>query len=70
MRGGFEGSIADGYQRGEFSMAPEKVTVSGPQELVDQIDYARVTVTQTDMDATYSQDTVYSLIEYYVNAFL
>ncbi|MGN8897380.1 CdaR family protein [Flavonifractor sp. HCP28S3_F3] len=64
VRGVFEGSIADGYQRGEFSMAPEKVTVSGPQELVEQVDYARVTVTQTDMNATYSQDTGYTLIDY------
>ena len=64
VRGVFEGSIADGYQRGEFSMAPEKVTVSGPQELVEQIDYARVTVTQTEMNATYSQDTGYTLIDY------
>ena len=68
VRGVFEGSIADGYQRGEFSMAPEKVTVSGPEELVDQIDYARVTVTQTDMNATYSQDTGYTLIDYEGNA--
>lgn len=68
VRGVFEGSIADGYQRGEFSMAPEKVTVSGPQELVDQIDYAKVTVTQTDMNATYSQDTGYTLIDYEGNA--
>lgn len=64
VRGVFEGSIADGYQRGEFSMAPEKVTVSGPQELVEQVDYARVTVTQTDMNVTYSQDTGYTLIDY------
>ena len=64
VRGVFEGSVAEGYQRGEFSMAPEKVMVSGPEELVDQIDYARVTVTQTDMNATYSQDTGYTLIDY------
>ena len=64
VRGVFEGSIAEGYQRGEFSMAPEKVTVSGPEELVSQVDYARVTVTQTDMNATYSQDTDYVLIDY------
>lgn len=64
VRGVFEGSIADGYQRGEFSMAPEKVTVSGPQELVEQIDYAKVTVTQTDMNTTYSQDTTYTLIDF------
>lgn len=64
VRGAFEGSVAEGYQRGEFSMAPEQVTVSGPQELVDLIDYAKVTVTQTDMNATYSQDTGYTLIDY------
>lgn len=64
VRGSFEGSIAEGYQRGEFSMAPEQVTVSGPQELVDLVDYAKVTVTQTDMNATYSQDTGYTLIDY------
>lgn len=64
VRGAFEGSVAEGYQRGEFSMAPEQVTVSGPQELVDLVDYAKVTVTQTDMNATYSQDTSYTLIDY------
>lgn len=68
VRGFFEGSVAEGYQRGEFSMAPEKVTISGPQELVDQIDYAKVTVTQTDMNTTYSQDTSYTLIDYDGNA--
>lgn len=63
VRGVFEGSVAEGYQRGEFSMTPETVTVSGPEELVNQIDYARVTISQTDMNSTYSQDVGYVLID-------
>ena len=58
----FTGSVVDGYQVGDFSLAPQTVTISGPEELVNQVDYARVTVSQTDLSETYSKDTPYTLV--------
>ena len=62
VQGSFSGSVAEGYQRESFTFAPETVTVSGREELVNQVDHALVTVTQEDMDATYSENCAYSLI--------
>ena len=62
VQGSFSGSVAEGYQRESFTFAPETVTVSGREELVNQVDHALVTVTQEDMDATYSENCAYTLI--------
>lgn len=62
VRAEFTGSVVDGYQVGDFSLAPQSVTISGPEELVDQVDYARVTVSQTDLSETYSEDSPYTLV--------
>lgn len=62
VKGVFNGGVADGYLMGDFSLVPQTVTVSGPQELVEQIDYAQVSVSQTDLDATYTNDTPYTFI--------
>lgn len=44
IRGQFNGDVAEGFQLGEFSIAPGTVTVSGQEELVNQVEYALVTV--------------------------
>ena len=62
VQGSFSGSVAEGYQREDFSFAPETITVSGREELVNQVDHALVTVTQEDMSATYSENCPYTLI--------
>lgn len=62
VQGSFSGSVADGYQREDFSFAPETVTVSGREELVNQVDHALVTVSQEDMNTTYSENCPYTLI--------
>ena len=62
IQGSFSGSVAEGYQREDFSFAPETITVSGREELVNQVDHALVTVTQEDMSATYSENCPYTLI--------
>ena len=59
----FEGSVAEGYQRGEFSITPETITISGQEELVDQIQYAQVTVSQQELTETYSEQCSVSLID-------
>ena len=62
IQGSFSGSVAEGYQREDFSFAPETITVSGREELVNQVDHALVTVSQEDMNATYSENCPYALI--------
>ena len=62
VQGSFSGSVAEGYQREDFSFAPETVTVSGQEELVNQVDHALVTVSQEDMNTTYSESCPYTLI--------
>lgn len=58
----FEGSVAEGYQRGEISVTPQRISISGPEELVEQVDHAQVIISQEDLTETYSQQCSYSLI--------
>lgn len=59
----FEGSVAEGYQRGEFSITPSTITVSGQEELVDQIQAAQVVVSQQELTSTYSQQCSFTLVD-------
>ena len=59
----FEGSVAEGYQRGEFSITPETITISGQEELVNEVQYAQVTVAQQDLTSTYSEQCPVTLID-------
>lgn len=63
VRGVFEGSVAQGYQRGEFAITPGTVTISGQEEVVSQVEYAQVTVSQQEMTGTYSQQCSYTLMD-------
>ncbi|WP_186564531.1 CdaR family protein [Lawsonibacter celer] len=68
VRGVFNGSVADGFQMGDFSFAPDVVTVSGSQELVDQVDYVLVTISQEELNETFSKDVPFTLIDFNGNA--
>lgn len=59
----FEGSVAEGYQRGEFSLTPETITISGQEELVNQVQYAQVTVAQRELSSTYSEQCAVTLMD-------
>ena len=59
----FEGSVAEGYQRGEFSITPATVTVSGQEELVSQIQTAQVVVSQQELTSTWSEQCSYTLVD-------
>jgi len=63
LRGVFEGSVAEGYTRDEFIFDPATVRISGPAAAVDQVRYARVTVTRDDLDRTVSYETTYELVD-------
>ena len=62
VQGTFNGSVAEGFQRRDFSFAPDTITVSGQEELVSQVDHAQITISQEDMNSTYSADCSYTLI--------
>ncbi|OUN24127.1 CdaR family protein [Flavonifractor sp. An82] len=59
----FEGSVAEGYQRGEITVTPQRISVSGPEELVEQVDHAQVTIAQEGLTETYSEQCSYSLVD-------
>lgn len=55
IHGVFSGEVAEGFQRGEFSISPGSVTVSGEEDLVNLVDYAQITVTQEEeLSETYN----------------
>lgn len=64
VRGTIVGGAAEGYQAGEFTFAPASLQVSGEESVVNQIDYAQVTLEQSDMTQTYSGDLPYTFISF------
>lgn len=62
VRGMMTGSVAEGYQAGEFSFAPTSIEVRGEESLVNQIEYALVTLDQEDITETFSGDLPYTFI--------
>lgn len=64
VRGTIVGGAAEGYQAGEFTFAPASLQVSGEESIVNQIDYAQVTLEQSDMTQTYSGDLPYTFISF------
>lgn len=52
----FAGSVAEGHQLGDITVTPATISISGQQELVNQVAYAKVILTQQDMDTTYTGD--------------
>lgn len=64
VRGFITGSVAEGYQVGEFVFSPAMVIISGEEALVDQIDYARVALDQQDMAESFLGELPISLVTY------
>jgi len=64
VRTSFTGSIASGFQTGTPTTSPGFITVSGREELVNQIDYARVVVSQENLAETYTGQLPFTLINY------
>lgn len=63
VQAAFEGSVAEGYQRGEITVTPQRISISGPEELVDLVDHAKVTIAQDGLTETYSEQCAYSLVD-------
>lgn len=64
IRGSSIGSVAEGYQAGEFSFQPERIEIRGEESLVNQVDYALVTLDQEDMAETYSGELPYTFVSF------
>lgn len=65
IRGEFQGSVAEGYmpgERDEFRFAPNELTITGRAELVNQVAYARVTVTEEGLAEDVDGDFPFQLI--------
>lgn len=64
VQGSMTGSVAEGYQAGEFSFSPSTIKISGEESVVNRIDFAQVTLNQENMDATYDGDLPYTFISF------
>ena len=63
VKGIFNGDVADGFQQGEFSFAPASVQVEGEEDVVNQVDYALVTLNREEpLSETFTGDMPFQLI--------
>ena len=65
LRGKFEGTTAEGYLAGDqedFVFSPNKITISGQVELVNQVSYAEVVVTGENLSENVRGDFPYRFI--------
>ena len=56
VKGVFTGSVAEGYQAGEFSISPEKVEIRGEAAVIEQVDHAVVTLNEKGLSSSFSGD--------------
>lgn len=52
----FSGSVAEGHQLGDITVTPSVISISGQEEMVNKVAYAKVILTQDNMDTTYTGD--------------
>ena len=52
----FAGSVAEGHQLGDIIVTPAVISIAGQQEMVNQVAYAKVMLTQENMETTYTGD--------------
>ncbi len=59
----FTGSVATGYRAGEIVCSPEEITVSGPEEIVETVSYALVTVSNESVTESIAADYTFTLMD-------
>lgn len=64
VRGTVTGSVAEGYQMGQFTFSPSTIEVRGEESVVNQINYALVTLDQEDMTHSYDGELPYTFITF------
>lgn len=63
IRCALEGTVAEGYIAGELQFQPETLEIRGPQEEVDKVSYAKVTLSVENATETVSQALNYQLYD-------
>lgn len=58
-----KGSVASGYQAGEFIVEPENVLISGTREKVDQIDRVQVVLEQKELKESFAGELPLRLLD-------
>lgn len=64
VRGNFTGNVAEGFQVGEFTIAPSTIQIRGTEEEVNQVSYAQVTLNQENLSETFTGDMPFTLYDY------
>lgn len=62
VRGNFTGTVKDGYRTNTVEITPSTVRIQGPEALVNQIDYAQVTITGEELTKTVSGEMSFDMI--------
>ena len=63
IQGEFAGSLAEGYQAGDFSFDPSQLTIRGEEKLVESIDHAKVVLSELNLAKTYVGELPYTLVD-------
>lgn len=63
IRCALEGTVAEGYIAGELQFQPEQLEIRGPQEEVDKVAYAKVTLSVENATETVSRTLDYRLYD-------
>lgn len=63
VRAKFDGDVAEGYMPDPIELEQESLTISGPQDVVNQVDYAQVVLERTNVNKTVSDTLSYTLMD-------
>lgn len=62
VRGSFTGSVPEGYRTNDFAINPSTIVIQGPESIVNQVEYAQVTVSGAELTKTYTNDLGFEYI--------
>lgn len=63
IKGEFNGTVAEGFAAGDISFNPDTVIISGPENELNQVAYAKVSIDRENVDRTLSYDATYTLVD-------
>jgi len=63
IRGEFTGTMAEGFTADDMVFEPSTITVSGPDEILDRIDYAWVNLSMYNVNSDISKESDFVLID-------
>jgi YbbR domain-containing protein len=67
VKGSFEGSMADGFSAQEPTFEPKTITITGSEAALKNIDHAWVSFSKDQVDATFTTETGFKLMDKYGN---